>query len=437
MRLYSCGPTVYDHTHLGHMRAYIAVDILRRTLKYLSYEVNHVMNITDVGHLRGDRDMGEDKLESAAKKKAKTAWEIAREYEEEFFTVMDGLNIKRPGTLCRATEYIEPMIELVKVLEKKGFTYRTSDGIYFDTSKMPDYNGLSKLPLEELKEGARVEVNDEKKNPTDFALWKFTPKGEDRQMEWASPWAKKSFPGWHIECSAMSRKHLGDRIDIHTGGVDHIHVHHTNERAQNWASTGHRVVNWWVHNEFLMVEGKKMSKSLGNFLIASDIEKKGFVPLSIRYLFLTVQYRRRTNFTWKSLAAAQTGLGKLQDQVLKLEGESVETLAGKKFEKRFAQALEDDLNLTEALAIGWEVLKSKLSDGEKHRLLISFDRVLGLDLGHKKKLEVSQEVVVLANRREEARQKQDWKQADMLRDKLKKLGFEIEDHAEGYRLKKK
>lgn len=439
VRFYACGPTVYSHAHVGHMRTYINNDLLRRALVYLGFKVTHVMNITDVGHLRGDRDMGEDKLEVAAKKEKKTAWEIAKEYEREFFDVMKVLNVLSPDVVCRATEYIQPMIKLVQELEKKGFTYRTGDGIYFDTAKMPDYNALSKLPLDELKEGARVEANPEKRNPTDFALWKFTPEGEVRQMEWPSPWAEKSFPGWHIECSAMSMQHLGEQIDIHAGGVDHIDIHHTNERAQNWAATGHRVVNWWFHNEHLLIDGKKMSKSLANFLTLEEIEAKGFEPLAVRYLFLTAHYRKRMNFTWESLEAAQNAYRKLKGVVEELRGLTEATSVQAQGQRKiFQTALEDDLNIPQALGAAWTMLKNPdLPDGEKKGLLLDFDQVLGLGLSEERKTAIPTDVGKLADEREWKRQAGDWATSDQLRDKIAELGFEIEDTDNGYRLKKK
>ena len=309
--MYACGPTVYDHTHVGHMRTYVNTDLLRRMLEDNGFEVKQVENITDVGHLLGDRDLGEDKLEIGAEREGKSAWQIAKIYEKEFFTTMEALNVKKPTIVCRATEHIKEMIDLIKLMEKKDFTYKTSDGIYFDTSKIKDYSKLSGMPLEKLKEGARVEPNPEKKNPTDFALWKFSPQtGPKRQMEWDSPWGV-GFPGWHIECSAMGMKYLGEQFDIHTGGEDHIPIHHTNERAQNLAVTGHEVVKFWFHNAFLLVDGGKMSKSKKNFYWLKDIEERKFEPLSLRYLFLTTHYRSKMNFTWESLKAAQVAYKKL------------------------------------------------------------------------------------------------------------------------------
>jgi len=438
--MYTCGMTVYDHTHLGHMRTYVNTDVLRRVLEFNGLKVKQVENVTDVGHLFGDRDMGEDKLESTAKKAKKSAWEIAKMYEKEFFETMDALNVKRPHIICRATEHIKEMINLVKLLEKKGFTYKISDGIYFDTSKIKDYNRLSGMPLKELKEGARVEANPEKRNPTDFALWKFTPKGRTRQMEWKSPWAKKSFPGWHVECSAMGMKYLGEKIDIHTGGEDHITIHHTNERAQNIAATGRPVVNLWFHNIFLVIEGKKMSKSLKNFYWLKDVKKRGFEPLALRYLFLTAHYRTRMNFTWKSLASAEKALNKLRFRVRELDrnkkfvGLSVQAQG---FDKMFKSAITNDLQMPQALATLWSMIDDKvITDGEKYELLKSWDKVLGLGLDNLPRTpRIPKKVKELVKKREELRKKEKWSESDKIRKQIEKLGWQIEDTARGPKLK--
>ena len=434
--MYTCGITAYDHTHIGHMRTYVNTDLLRRVLEYNGFKVKHVENVTDVGHLFGDRDVGEDKIEATAKKAKKSAWEIARMYEKEFFETMDLLNVKRPTIVCRATEHIKEMIELVKRIEKNGFTYRTSDGIYFDTSKIKDYNKLSGMPLDKLKEGARVEVNPEKRNPTDFALWKFTPKGVKRQMEWESPWAKRGFPGWHIECSAMSMKYLGTQIDIHTGGEDHIPIHHTNERAQNIAAVGRPVVRFWIHNAFLQVEGQKMSKSLGNFFWMKDIKERGFNPLSLRYLFLTAHYRSRLNFTWQALKSAQNSLENLYEKIRELKSnitisqrtpKSNYSQLAKNYQKRFLEFINDDLNIPKALALMWKLVKDKkISPKEKYQLLIDFDRVFGLNL---------KKVKDLVKLREKYRKAKDFKKADKIRKEIEKWGFKIEDTKEGPKIK--
>ena len=443
--MYTCGITAYDHTHIGHMRTYVNTDLLRRVLEYNGFKVKHVENVTDVGHLFGDRDVGEDKIEATAKKAKKSAWEIARMYEKEFFETMDLLNVKRPTIVCRATEHIKEMIELVKRIEKNGFTYRTSDGIYFDTSKIKDYNKLSGMPLDKLKEGARVEVNPEKRNPTDFALWKFTPKGVKRQMEWESPWAKRGFPGWHIECSAMSMKYLGTQIDIHTGGEDHIPIHHTNERAQNIAAVGHPVVRFWIHNAFLQVEGQKMSKSLGNFFWMKDIKERGFNPLSLRYLFLTAHYRSRLNFTWQALKSAQNSLENLYEKIRELKSnittsqrtpKSNYSQLAKNYQKRFLEFINDDLNIPKALALMWKLVKDKkISPKEKYQLLIDFDRVFGLNLKKVKKIKIPKKVKDLVKLREKHRKAKDFKKADKIRKEIEKLGFKIEDTKEGPKIK--
>jgi len=439
--MYTCGMTVYDHTHLGHMRTYVNTDVLGRVLEDNGFKVTQVENVTDVGHLFGDRDMGEDKLEATAKKVKKSAWDIAKMYEKEFFETMEALNVRKPSIVCRATEHIKEMIELVKQLEKKGFTYKTSDGVYFDTSKIKDYNKLSGMPLEKLKEGARVEVNPEKRNPTDFALWKFTPKGVKRQMEWESPWAKKSFPGWHIECSAMGMKYLGEKIDIHTGGEDHIPIHHTNERAQNIAATGQPVVGLWFHNAFLVVEGKKMSKSLKNFYWLKNVKDKGFDPLALRYLFLTAHYRSKMNFTWKALEGAETTLNKLRAQVREWDkkkefrGLSVQAQG---FDRSFKRALTNDLQMPQALATLWRMVGDKdITDAEKYELLKDWDKVLGLGLAEVEEIKIPVKVQKLVEEREKLRQTKKWKEADKLRKQVEKLGYIIEDTSQGPKVKKK
>lgn len=441
--MYSCGPTVYDHTHLGHMRTYVNTDVLKRVLEDNGYQVKSVMNVTDVGHLLGDQDMGEDKIEKQAKKENKSAWDIAKEYEGEFFQVMDWLGVRRPTIIARATEHIPQIIKLIQKIELNGFIYKTTDGIYFDTSKLKNYNQLSGMKLEKLKEGARVEVNPEKKNPTDFALWKFSPKEGQRQMEWNSPWGV-GFPGWHVECSAMGMEYLGDHFDIHTGGVDHIPIHHTDEIAQNEAATGHKVVNFWVHNEFLLVEGKKMSKSLGNFYWAEDLKKKNFDFLALRYLFLTAHYRTQMNFTWAGLASAQAALNKLRELVEGWKtGRGRTTITeedatkAQVFSQKFKEKINNDLNLPEALAVVWEVAKSNLPDPDKLDLILRFDEVLGLRLATQTKMSVAipKEIRALAERREELRRKGEWQEADKLRKQIEDAGFVIEDTPKGQKIK--
>jgi cysteinyl-tRNA synthetase len=444
VKMYTCGMTVYDHTHIGHMRTYVNTDVLRRVLEFSGFKVKQVENVTDVGHLFGDRDTGEDKLEATARKVKKSAWDIARMYEKEFFDTMDALNVLEPTVVCRATEHIEEMIALVKRIEKNGFTYKTSDGVYFDTSKIKDYNKLSGMPLEKLKEGARVEKNPEKHNPTDFVLWKFSPKkGPRRQMEWDSPWGI-GFPGWHIECSAMGIKYLGEQINIHTGGVDHIPIHHTNERAQNIAATGHSVVNLWFHNAFVLIEGQKMSKSLGNFFWMKDIEDRGFNPLALRYLFLTAHYRGEMNFTWAALDSAQRALDRLYAHVSAWDPPSREASEGQvppspgkstgcaKYRQAFLKAINNDLDLPKALTIVWKLVKDEdHPTSAKHRTLLEMDKVLGLALSEIERVKIPQEVEKLAAERERLRKEENWREADEIRDELEQKGFRVEDTPEG------
>jgi cysteinyl-tRNA synthetase len=443
--IYSCGPTVYDYAHIGHIRTYIFVDILKRVLRYLDYNLTHVMNITDVGHLTSDADTGEDKMEKGARRESKSVWDIARFYTDYFFNTMDKVNVGRPDIICKATDNIKEMIDLVKKLEEKGFTYKTSDGIYFDTSKFPEYGKLAKLDIKGLKEGARVEKNPEKRNATDFALWKFSPSGVKRQMEWDSPWGV-GFPGWHLECSAMSMKYLGPTFDIHTGGIDHIPVHHPNEIAQSEAATGKKFVNYWLHAGHLLVEGEKMSKSLGNFWRLEDVIKKGFQPLALRYLFLTAHYRSTMNFEWRALEGASKALEKLNQHLTVYQRNSKRTeLSAEKmvkieeFQKKFFQAVTSDLDIPTALSLSWEVIKSNIPDYDKYDLLLEWDQILGLGLGQAKTEEVviSPEIKSLIDRRELLRKQRKWSEADQVRKEIEEKGYILEDTSKGAKIKKK
>lgn len=425
-RIYACGPTVYDYSHIGHVRTYIFVDVLYRTLSFLGFKPLLVMNITDVGHLTSDSDTGEDKMEKGARREGKTVWEIAKFYTDYFFQTMDQVGIKRADIVCKATDHIREMIKLIKRLEDKKFTYKTSDGIYFDTSKFKNYGKLARLDIANLKEGARVAKNPEKRNPTDFALWKFTPQGMRRQMEWGSPWGL-GFPGWHIECSAMSMKYLGETFDIHTGGVDHIPVHHTNEIAQSEAATGKRFVNFWLHAGHLLVEGQKMSKSSGNFYKLEDIQKRGFDPLVLRYLFLTGHYRSTMNFEWKALEAASTALGKLRERVLNLKNSDTNA----EYEEKFKQALGSDLDIPQALALAWEVVKT----GKAKQMLLGWDKVLGLNLG-KPKTKIPEDILVLVKEREKIRREEKWTEADRTRQQIEAKGYILKDTSSGTVVKK-
>jgi cysteinyl-tRNA synthetase len=435
--LYSCGPTVYNFAHIGNLRAYLFVDVLKRGLLYNGYEVKHVMNVTDVGHLTGDRDMGEDKLEKGAEKEGRSAWEIADFYTKAFMKNLKDLNIIEPDITSKVTDNIPEQIELIKILEQKGYTYKINDGIYFDTSKVKNYNKLSHQSLEDLREGARVEVNPEKKNPTDFALWKFSPKDKKRQMEWESPWGI-GFPGWHIECSAISMKFLKDRLDIHCGGIDHIDVHHTNEIAQSESATGKKFFNYWMHNAFLNISGgKKMAKSDNNFLtLENALIKKGIDPLVYRYAFLQVHYRKPMEYSDESMANSAEGLKRLRNQVRELGGKKGEV--NKDYKNKFLEYINDDLNMPMALSLIPEVLKSKLENSEKLALILDFDKVFGLKL--EKILEpvnVPKEVENLALEREEARKEKNYEKADELRKEIEDMGYIVKDTSDGFEIFKK
>lgn len=448
--LYACGPTVYDYTHIGHVRKYTMDDVLVRALRHAGYEVKFVRNITDVGHLSSDADTGEDKLEKGAKKYGMTAWDIARKFEDYFHHSMDKIGNVRPNITSRVTEHIQNQLELVKKLEEKGFTYVIpDDGVYFDTGKLPDYGKLAHLDREHLQEGARVEKVAGKRNPTDFALWKFERAGENRAMAWASPWSPRSFPGWHIECSAISMEHLGEQIDIHTGGIDHIPVHHTNEIAQSEAATGKKpFVKYWVHHNFLSVEGQKMSKSLNNFFTLDDLEKKGYDPMAFRLLLLSAHYRSEMNFTWDNMEGAQVSWEKLTDKIRKLikdkETEvepTAEALAKEQdFKKKFFTAIENDLHTPEAVALMWEVVASDLLAQQKYRLLLSFDEILGLGLARIDLLAeetLPENIQELANERVNARLTKNWQLADELRNQLEQFGYQVKDGATGQEITKK
>lgn len=435
--VYTCGPTVYGYPHLGNMRTYIFEDILKRVLAYNSFEVNHVMNITDVGHLTGDRDMGDDKVEKIALTSGKTAWEIADFYTLAFKEDLKNLNIIFPNTFCRATDNIKEQIEMIEKLEKNGYTYKTSDGIYFDTSKVADYTKLSHQKLEELKEGARVEVNAEKKNPTDFALWKFSPKGSKRQMEWESPWGV-GFPGWHIECSAMSVKYLGEQFDIHCGAVDMVSLHHTNELAQTEAVTGKIPwVNFWLHGAFLnMAGGRKMAKSAGDIVtLNSEFIDKNINPLVYRFATLNVHYRKPMEWSDDITTSAQNGYENLINKINNL-GSKVGKVNPEFIEKFFAD-INDDLNMPKALATMQEVLKSDLADTDKLATILDFDKVLGLNLKPVKKVAVKipKEIQKILDERADARKNKDWKKSDELRDQITALGFDVKDTDKGQEIK--
>ena len=439
--MYTCGQTVYDYTHIGHGRKYTNDDILRRVLTNLRLDVTHVQNVTDVGHLVSDADEGEDKLEKGAKKYKKTVWEVAQFYTDFFLKTIDAVNILRPTTLCKATDHIGEMIDIIIKLQEKKYTYETGEAIYFDVLKFPTYGKLSHQKMEEKLKGAREEVHidAEKKHPADFALWfKRVGRFANHTMYWPSPWGD-GFPGWHIECSAMSMKFLGKTIDIHTGGIDHIPVHHENEIAQSECANGVPFVHYWMHFYFLLVDGKKMSKSLGNFFTIDDLIKKKVDPLALRYLFLQSHYRQTMNFTWGSVQAAGEALKKLKQIVAQLKNEASDNNNNDPradiFEKRFNDAINQDLQTPQAIAIMWEILKSDLVAQEKLKLLFSFDEVLGLKLSDIKKLSFPKEILILAEKRKQAKANKDFAASDTIRKQIEEKGYVIEDSKDGYTIK--
>lgn len=445
VKMYCCGPTVYAFATLGNMRTYLFEDTLRRVLEYNGYKVEHVMNITDVGHLTGDNlgdaDSGEDRMEKAAQKEGRTAGEIAEYYTKAFNQDIQTLNIKTPTIEPKATDNIKEQIELIRELEEKGFTYQTSDGIYFDVSKWPGYGKLSGQKLEDKKAGARVDVNEDKRHAFDFALWKFSPKGEKRQMEWDSPWGRKGFPGWHIECSAMSMKYLGDHFDIHCGGIDHIPVHHENEIAQSEAASGKKFVNYWMHGEFMMVDGRRMGKSEGNAYLVNDLIEKGIDPLAFRYLNLGTHYRIQLNFTWEAVKAAETALSRMRRQVEELKSNQEGKRVGEidqEYRAKFLMAINNDLNTAEALSLVWQIMKSELKPEDKLVTILDFDRVLGLKLADSTKIELNldPEIEKLLEQREVARQTKNFGESDRIREQIRLLGFIVKDTEKGQEIER-
>jgi cysteinyl-tRNA synthetase len=435
--LYTCGPTVYWFAHIGNLRTFIFEDILKRVLEYNDFKVKHVMNITDVGHLTSDADTGEDKMEKGAKREKKTAWEIADFYTKVFKEDLKNLNIESPDIWTRATDYIKEQIELIEILEKKGFTYKISDGIYFDSSKIKDYGKLAGKKPKKIKGGVRVKMTSGKRNPTDFALWKFTPPGVKRQMEWDSPWGK-GFPGWHTECVVMSAKHLGIPFDIHTGGIDHIPIHHTNEIAQAEAAFCQNLANFWLHGEFLVSKEGKMAKSKGNITILKDLIEKEINPLAYRYLCLTTHYRSKLTFSFSSLKSAQNALNNLYQKIAEITKERKESSKIiKDYKEKFLNFINDDLDTPKALALMWNVLKSeKITNNEKYNILLDFDKVFGLKLSGIKKKEIPVEIKKLAKEREEMRKEGNWPESDKIRKKIKEFGYSIEDTKDGPKITK-
>ena len=442
VRIYSCGPTVYSYAHIGNFRAYIFMDTLRRILKYNGYKLKHVMNITDVGHLESDADEGEDKMEKAARKENKNPYEIAKYYSDIFFKDMKRLNIDEPEIIAKATEHIPEMLKFVEGLVKNGYAYETSKGIYFDITKLDKYPVLSNRKIDEQIAGARVDVDEEKRNPYDFALWIKAP--ENHIMKWESPWGL-SYPGWHIECSAMGRKYLGDQFDIHTGGIDHIPTHHENEIAQSKGLTGKIPAKFWMHVEFLQVDGGKMSKSLGNTYTLDQLQEKGIEPLAYKLFCFTAHYRTKLNFTFEIALSNQKALNRLREGFVKHQEaeENVPEEKIKEYEDKFLEIINDDLNIPTAMGLVWEIIRNPQKSKQYAQLLLKFDEVLGLDLINSKKylddaqkVELPEEILKLVEERKKARENKDWALSDKIRDELKEKGYIIKDTKEGMNIEK-
>jgi cysteinyl-tRNA synthetase len=438
VHIYSCGPTVYWYQHIGNLKAYIFSDTLRRILLYNGYKVKQVINITDVGHLTSDADEGEDKMEKAARREGKTAQDIADYYFRLFAEDLKKLNILPPALWCKATEHIKEQIELIKKLEKKGYTYKTSDGIYFDSFKFRNYGKLAKINIRGLKFGKRISIG-EKKHPTDFALWKFSNPPRIRQQEWESPWGI-GFPGWHIECSAMSMKYLGEHFDIHTGGEDHISVHHTNEIAQSECATGKKFVNYWMHEAFMLYNGEKVSKSKGGLYTLDQLAEKGYCPLVYRCFMLLASYRKPINFSLETLDAAKSAYERLRRKIIELKkaehkGEDLT----EEYELEFLKAINDDLNTPRAIQVMWRVVDDiKFDTKKKLSLLYKFDEVLSLNIKEmqEEKINVPAEVKHLVDARERLRKEKIWAEADVLRERIREFGFSVKDTPEGPKIEK-
>ena len=445
--MYSCGPTVYDYAHIGNLRTYVFMDLLNKTLRKDGYNLKHVMNITDVGHLVSDADEGEDKMQKAANREHKSPYDIADYYTKVFLEDLEKLNIRKPDIIAKATEHIPEMIEYVEKIIDNGFAYETSTGVYFDVTKLPSYGMLSRKKLDGEKAGARIEVDNEKRNPFDFAIWKKAP--ENHIMQWESPWGM-SFPGWHLECSAMSKKYLGEQFDIHTGGVDHIPIHHENEIAQSMGYSGKIPANYWMHGQFLKVDGGKMSKSLGNIYTISELERRGFDALDFRYFCLNAHYRSLLNFTFKSLESAQIGLERLRNSVKEhsTSNEKVDLAEIEKYRSDFMEALNDDLDTPRALSIVWEIARKEKKSKVYADLLSEMDQIIGVDISIEKikEREINREqrlrdsldvqIKKLIEKREIARKNKDWAKSDLLRDELELKGIRVKDTKEGMKIEK-
>lgn len=436
--IYTCGPTVYNYAHIGNLRTYIFMDILRRVFAFNGYKVKSVMNITDVGHLLSDADDGDDKMSMAAAEQKKTPEEIAEFYSAAFFRDIARLNVRRPDVTPKATEHIGDMIKIVQALLDKGYAYETDDGIYFDISKFPDYGKLSGANLEEQLAGARVDINTGKRHPADFALWKKA--APNHIMKWPSPWGM-GYPGWHIECTAMSNKYLGDVFDIHTGGIDHVPIHHENEIAQAEAWLGKKAVNYWMHSEFMLVDGGKMSKSLGNTYTVDDLAAKGYTPMEFRYMCLNVQYRQKLNFTWEAMAAAKTAYERLSALLYrhKTAPASENRPEIEKYLGEFHEAINDDLNVPMAMGVLWKMLRLPAGKDVYDAALV-MDKVFALDFDKVASpdhtAEAPPEIREMAEKRREVRRNKNWAESDRLRDEIAAKGYKVLDTADGYRLEK-
>lgn len=437
--MYTCGPTVYNYAHIGNLRTYIFEDALKKSLEYVGYKVKHVMNVTDVGHLQSDGDEGEDKMALGASREHKTVWEIAKFYEDAFFEDCKKLNVKRPTVVCRATEHIEDMIKFVQKLEERGYTYESNGNVYFEIDKFEDYTKLANLSIDELEAGSRIEIDPNKKNPLDFVLWFTNSKFSNQIMQWDSPWGR-GFPGWHLECSTMSIKYLGENIDIHCGGIDHIPVHHTNEIAQSEAALGHKWVNYWVHGEFLVLDGGKMSKSSGDFLTVSKLEEEGFSPLDYRYFCLQSKYRKQLVFSFESLKDAQNGykalkkkIGTILTNIDETYNMNKELISG--YQEKFKTQISDDLNIANAFTVLNEVIKDgELNNKEKAFLIEDFDKVFSLNLMtiEKEAIEVDEKLINhLIEERNIARKEKNYKRSDEIRAQLLDMNIEVLDSKEG------
>lgn len=446
VKMYTCGPTVYNYAHLGNLRTYIHEDVLVKTLRYIGYPVKRVMNITDVGHLESDADEGEDKMLKGAKRENKTVWEIAQHYTDAFFRDIEKLNIKKADVVAKATDYIDQYIEFIKGLEKKGFTYMANGNVYFDITKVENYTKLSGMDLEQLRTASReeVDVDVHKKNPQDFVLWFTKSKFENQAMKWDSPWGV-GYPGWHIECSVISLVNLGEQMDIHCGGVDHIPVHHTNEIAQTESYTGKEWVKYWWHSEFLIDNDGKMSKSSGEFLTLSLVEKKGFNPLAYRYFVLNSHYRKQLAFSFDSLASAENAYNKLKSRVKAIlenaDNKQANEQAAERYKEEFKKCLEDDLNTANAITVLFDMLKSdELNSSQKLDLVADFEKVLSLDLLKEETIEIHDELAEyieeMIQKRQNAKKNKDYQLADSIRAELLEKGIVLEDTRQGVNWKK-